>query len=344
MKLAIPSDTNDHIIKSAIQNIASLTRDIEIERAALLPDCTPSNTLPTGTTLQISQNQPISPQFIGMDIGCGYRLSQLDIPLRRIYSKGALKRDKLSKMVRQLSNAASPHSKTGTLGKGNHFANIYAVFDVTNQAALNSFGIKQDKPLLLIHSGSRLKGYAVFTEFQKNGTRQVSNHHYLDEFLKAQQYAKVNREILALRFLKNLGTDECLLLDIPHNTIREDNGSYIVQKGTQEIHPGDLGVIPGTATTPGYLVIGGPDVASTAYTINHGVGRKFARNNLNGKFGKGEYRRKFANIELNVSAHLMADEIAQGYRDIHSAIDCLQQHNLAYPIAKIQPLGVVVER
>jgi tRNA-splicing ligase RtcB len=49
----------------------------------------------------------------------------------------------------------------GTLGSGNHFAELQYVADIYDEAAARAFGLRQDQVTVMIHSGSRGLGHQV---------------------------------------------------------------------------------------------------------------------------------------------------------------------------------------
>lgn len=94
-------------------------------------------------------------------------------------------------------------SSLGTIGAGNHFAEIQVVEESTNS---RDEGICEDDVVLLVHSGSRGYGGSVLKRYSaeskaslEEGTVQAEE--YLKEHDKACRWAKANRDLIALRFL-----------------------------------------------------------------------------------------------------------------------------------------------
>ena len=128
----------------------------------------------------------IYPALIGNDIGCGMTLFDLGIPVRK------LKTDKLLRklggdpetVIRQLSqkylnelDATMDDSlgMLGTLGHGNHFAEILEMDAALDVDACQELALHKGNALLLIHSGSRPCGEALWRDFAaKHGDKGIS--------------------------------------------------------------------------------------------------------------------------------------------------------------------------
>lgn len=96
----------------------------------------------------------------------------------------------------------------GTIGAGNHFAEIQVVEESTLSEAGKS-GLHENDVILLVHSGSRgyggnvLKKYTAEgqTSFEEGSQEAVA---YMAEHDTACRWAKANRDLIALRFLSCL--------------------------------------------------------------------------------------------------------------------------------------------
>ena len=56
-------------------------------------------------------------------------------------------------------------NQVGTLGSGNHFAEVQAVEEVYDEAAADAFGLEPGKAAFMIHSGSRGLGYQICDDY-----------------------------------------------------------------------------------------------------------------------------------------------------------------------------------
>jgi RNA-splicing ligase RtcB len=92
----------------------------------------------------------------------------------------------------------------GTIGAGNHFAEIQVVEE--SSLATTENGLQQNDVILIVHSGSRGYGGRVLkkfttetrTSFEEGSADAID---YMKEHDKACEWAKANRDLIALRFL-----------------------------------------------------------------------------------------------------------------------------------------------
>lgn len=136
--------------------------------------------------------------------------------------------------------------QVGTLGSGNHFAEIDIVSEVFDAAAADAFGLRPGQVTVQIHCGSRGLGHQVATDyiemFQKASRRfgyelpdrqlvcapldSPEGQNYLAAMNCAANYAWANRQVLTYRvreaFAEVLGgkvknADLFLVYDVAHN-------------------------------------------------------------------------------------------------------------------------------
>ncbi len=190
-----------------------------------------------------------------------------------------------SKAVRQL----------GTSGSGNHFAEFGEMELFTD----NTIGLPAGKyTALLTHSGSRGLGSAIarhYTQIAMN-TCKLPRHSqqlaWLDLNSEAGQeywmamtlagdYAKACHERIHANLLKALNVEALHVVENHHNFAWKDrlaDGQNVVihRKGATPAHKGELGIIPGSMTTPAYLV-SGKGTGNALYSASHGAGRAMSR-------------------------------------------------------------------
>ena len=183
------------------------------------PDLHPGTKFPIGAVF--ASKKWIHPPLIGGDIGCGMAWFQLSLSRSQVDGdKGKKVAEKLrglegpwrTKELRELwlqdkdgscSAGEQWDSSLGTIGAGNHFAEIQVV---ENSASDLDNGLREDDVVLLVHSGSRgyggsvLKKYAVESQTSlEEGTTEAVE--YLKEHDKACRWARANRDLIAVRFL-----------------------------------------------------------------------------------------------------------------------------------------------
>ena len=102
----------------------------------------------------------------------------------------------------------------GTIGAGNHFAELQVVEEWDNQAVDRNEEkgrLYEGEVVLLIHSGSRGYGGDVLKHYTKDGRDSLCEgdaQSYLKEHDKACEWASRNRDLIALRFLSVLESGE----------------------------------------------------------------------------------------------------------------------------------------
>jgi len=183
----------------------------------------------------------------------------------------------------------------GTSGNGNHFVE----FGEIELLGDNTLGLPAKKyTALLSHSGSRGLGSAIarhYTQIAMNTCklpRQAQQLAWLDMNSEAGQeywvtmtlagdYAKACHERIHANLLKALGLKALHVVENHHNFAWKDqlaDGREVIihRKGATPAHKGELGIIPGSMTTPAYLV-SGRGVADALYSASHGAGRAMSR-------------------------------------------------------------------
>lgn len=340
---------------------------------SFLPDYTPANSLPVGTSFLLDPEQKLHPSWIGMDIGCGYNFLELDINPKKVYKKGKINQNRLQKMVSAIDSVLKIRAKhcyhpvdlpiediqtsadryLGTLGQGNHFIDIFYVDEILNNSAFSHYNLHQDNIYILIHSGSRELGFKVHSHFaEKYSSLNDSSEFnliYRKALETAMDYARANRRKLAEQIGKVLACNVKEIFDQDHNAI--DNCLYNnqklrrIRKGATLIQDGKPSIIPASCTSPAYLVKPAAKIADSYHTLPHGTGRKYTRAQLFSKFARSKkLPEQFKNIMLNVNPKKMIEEIPAGYKLISDIINATTEFNLAKPVAKLMPLAVIVDR
>ena len=325
-----------------------------------MPDLHPGKGHPIGAAF-ISEDV-FYPYLVGNDIGCGMALWQTDIPKRKV---------KLDRFVNKLQDLDSPWEgdieawlnnyqlqsddfdySLGTIGGGNHFAELQELEKIVNEEKFNDFGLNSKNLVLLVHSGSRGKGEAILREhtsqYGAKGLLAESKdaQKYLTQHNQALQWACANRALIAHRFLSCLGATGELLMDINHNTVTALNyqevDCWLHRKGAS---PSDQGIvmIPGSRGTYSYLVEPIGEQSENAYSLAHGAGRKWKRSEA-----KGNLSRRYKVEDLTKTAlgsrvicedkNLIYEEAPQAYKNIDIVIQDMVDADLIQVIAIYRPV------
>ena len=183
----------------------------------------------------------------------------------------------------------------GTIGGGNHFAELQRVDEIVEESRFQELGFDETRMLLLVHSGSRGLGQAILQkhlrDFNNQGlkTNDEAFVTYLTKHDQAMSWARLNRDIIAERFLDRLNTRADRKLDIFHNSVTRHQDGWLHRKGAA---PSDKGlvVIPGSRGAMTYLVE--PKTAGaniSLHSLAHGAGRKWKRTEAKGQTGSAIY-------------------------------------------------------
>ena len=218
-------------------SIVRLNRDADVDGLSLKQLETTANTLPgiihavaqpdlhPGTKYPIGgvfvSEAWIHPPLIGGDIGCGMAWYRTSLSASQVEGDKSKKiADKLrglegswrTQAAREawLQDGASSVSagmqwdeSLGTIGAGNHFAELQLVEDCNSKVQ----GMKTGDVVLLVHSGSRGFGSDVLKRYTQNGQESLPEteaQSYLTEHDRACIWASRNRDLIALRFLSLL--------------------------------------------------------------------------------------------------------------------------------------------
>lgn len=217
----------------AVRQLYTTAKLEGVRRAVGFPDLHPGKGGPVGAAFVTED--VIYPFLVGGDIGCGMGLWRTDLPRHKA------KLDHWAALPFDLEQpwegnarerlASEGLLKTqfveafGTLGGGNHFAELQAVEKVADPAAFSSLGLAKVELVLLVHSGSRGLGQSVLeTHIEEHGgvgveaTSSVATRYLLCHD-HAVRWAKASRALIAQRFLDTLGATGERVWDGCHNSI-----------------------------------------------------------------------------------------------------------------------------
>ena len=166
----------------ALRQLAQTAGLPGMRQAVGLPDLHPGQGYPIGAAFL---SERIYPALVGNDIGCGMALWPLDLALRKFKPERAAERlqgledpwdGDLSDWRAEFGLEPTDFDAAlGTIGGGNHFAEVQGVEAVMDPAALATLGIDPSQLLLLVHSGSRGLGEAIL-----RAVIAQNSHHGLD--------------------------------------------------------------------------------------------------------------------------------------------------------------------
>jgi len=331
-----------------------------------MPDCHLGKGATVGSV--IATNGAIIPAAVGVDVGCGMvavrtRFSAEDLPdnldklrngiERRIPLGAGAGNKKLTdtaiERIGELDAVATQdydkvdknwRTALGTLGSGNHFIEI----------CLD----ENDQVWVVLHSGSRGIGNRLATKHikiaQQLMDRQAINlkdrdlayltentpqfEAYMNDLLWAQDFARLNREEMMDRVMKELSYTfyredghepeiEIERINCHHNftQLEQHFGStvWITRKGAIQMKKDQKGIIPGSMGTRSYVVSG----LQNPFSFNsapHGAGRRFSRGEAKRRFTLKDLEEAMGDISFRHSKSLI-DEIPHAYKDIDEVME-----------------------
>jgi release factor H-coupled RctB family protein len=149
-----------------------------IVHAVGFPDLHPGKGTPVGAAF-VSRDM-IHPRLPGNDIGCAMSFWATDLPARRLKVDRWV--DRLEGLDRPYEGDVTPwlerqglapgvhDAGLGTIGGGNHFAELQVVHEVVDHQRFAGLGLDRAHAALLIHSGSRGLGQAILdAQIMTNG-------------------------------------------------------------------------------------------------------------------------------------------------------------------------------
>jgi release factor H-coupled RctB family protein len=252
----------------------------------------------------------------------------------------------------------------GTIGSGNHFAEVSRVERVVDAEAASRLGLDGRSVCVLVHSGSRGLGRDLAARWGEAALAAGSADaaRYLGELAGALRFARANRLIIGWRLLTALGAASAGRLsggiDVTHNTVAhepiEDGGAagaagaigaWVHRKGCAPAHRDQPTLILGSRGAPSWIALGTGQRA-TLCSVAHGAGRRMTRAEAQAKL-RYRYRRQ----ELGRTAaggrvicdrtELLYEEHPDAYKPIEPVMASLEAAGLARRVAALVPLLTV---
>lgn len=359
----LPVETLEESAMKQVQNMKTLPF---VTGLAVMPDAHMGMGACVGSV--IATNGAIIPAAVGVDIGCGmiavktkFTINDLPSDLEKVrigierripLSAGNFNRkiegsalDRVNLLAKKKKDYYDTivrdwASQLGTLGSGNHFIEL----------SLD----QKDTLWVVLHSGSRGIGNKLAEKHIKVAQKMMDKmlitlvdkdlaylpehtkefQDYIYDLLWAQEFARLNREEMMDRVMKELsytffqedghqGEIEVQRINCHHNFTQLENhmgkNVWVTRKGAIQMQPGQLGVIPGSMGTRSYIVSGLGNPLSYM-SAPHGAGRRFSRTEARRRFTMDDFEREMKGVECRHSIELL-DEIPSAYKDIDEVME-----------------------
>jgi tRNA-splicing ligase RtcB len=255
-----------------------------------------------------------------------------------------------TQLIRSLKDKA--YAQLGTSGTGNHFVEWGEL--TLNDDALP--GVPAGRYLaLLSHSGSRGFGGAVADHYSKIAMAktklpaQAKHLAWLDldssegqeywlSMNLAGDYASANHHEIHRKIARSLGLQPIAMVENHHNFAWKEqlaDGTEVMvhRKGATPAGEGVLGIIPGSMSTPGFLVRGKGNPASIN-SASHGAGRAMSRSAAFKQLDRAVIAANLLAKRITLMGSDM-DEAPMAYKDIHAVMAA--QNDLVEVLAKFEP-------
>jgi tRNA-splicing ligase RtcB len=241
----------------------------------------------------------------------------------------------------------------GSSGGGNHFVE-FGIAEITDPD--NEFGVPVGRYLaLLSHSGSRGLGAGLAQHYTQVAMRMTrlpkqaahlawlpldtqEGHEYWAAMTLAGDYASACHDHIHRRMARSLGQNPLFRVENHHNfawkQILADGREVIVhRKGATPAGRGELGVIPGSMTAPGYIVRGKGHPAALA-SASHGAGRQMSRSQAKQEIDRNKLNQILAAEGVTLLGGGL-DEAPPAYKDIETVM--AEQRELVDVVGKFYP-------
>ena len=345
-----------------------------VHAVAIMPDAHQGLGACIGTV--VATKGTILPAAVGVDLGCGMTAAKLNITaenlpddLRLVLSAIAgavparthddlsVRSPARSRALKWLRKNQDPTGKAdmgraaaqiGTLGSGNHFAelskddeeNLWLVLHSGSRGVGNWLARQHIKVAKSLDRASEMKDLAVLHA----GTAEFAA--YISVMRWAQDYAYQNREAAVGAALEALRT----VVDVPiavsdivrchHNYAElehhEGVDMWVTRKGAIRAQAGDRGIIPGSMGTATYIVdgLGNPD---SFYSAAHGAGRVMSRRQAKERIDVEDFVTSMdGRVWQSDQKMALLDEAPSAYKDIEAIME--RQSDLCIPVLRLEAL------
>jgi release factor H-coupled RctB family protein len=343
----------------ALRQLEAAARLPGMRSAVGLPDLHPGKGAPVGAAF--TSQGVFYPFLVGNDIGCGMGLWELELPTRkakperwstRLDLEGPWEGDAEAMLAGMGVKPCGFEASLGTVGGGNHFAEVQRVEGVHDTKAFQALKLEADRLLLLVHSGSRGLGEHILrAHVDRHGAGSLAEDSaeartYLARHDQAVGWARANRATIAERMMRGVGAAGRRVLDVCHNSVTpqtwEGGRGWLHRKGAA---PSDQGavVIPGSRGALSYLVLPLGDGAEHAHSLAHGAGRKWtrthARERMRERFtSEALLRTSFKSHVVCEDRDLLFEEAPPAYKAIDRVVGDLVDAGLVRVVATLAPL------
>lgn len=238
----------------------------------------------------------------------------------------------------------------GSIGGGNHFAEVTRVGSVSDEVVADAIGIEKGALVALVHTGSRGLGAQIGRRYGEAFLTGEAIDVYLGDLAGAVRFAKTNRFLVACWLLKAMSAlrpDKIRgSIEIVHNTIRRENiggsNAFVHRKGAAPAANGEATVVLGSRGAPSWVLLGAGHEGALS-SVAHGAGRRMNRSDARKKLAS-----RYKRAELSRTAHggrivcddvdLLYEEHPDAYKPIEPVVASLVEEGVATQVASLLPV------
>ena len=357
-------------------NLLASQKAFSSAKIRIMPDCHAGKGCVVGFTADLGEK--IIPNIVGVDIGCGMLVTQiddshpdlekLDSVIKDVIPSGMTVHDSIVKeyslenvlCYQKLNDSKKWIDRSlGSLGGGNHFieldkgqdGTIYLVIHTGSRnlgkqiaelyqeeaqydCSLNderNEKIKQAISLLKSEGQQRrIKSAIKKIEESYQDKRSVplelsylTNQHrldYLHDMRIAQDWAKVNRRLIAQLILEKMGWHSVDQFESVHNYIDENN---VVRKGAISALKGEKVIIP-LNMKDGTILGVGKGNKDWNYSAPHGAGRLLSRSQARKLLSVNEFTSSMKGIYTTTATIDTLDEAPKAYKNSKEILEMIK--------------------
>ncbi len=303
----------------------------------LMPDIHPGKAGPIGLSMTVTEQ--VIPQLLGVDIGCGMtcvklnkqkaEFQKLDTAIRQQIPAGFAIRKDVHPMALEFPYEAlhcfrhihedKALRSLGTLGGGNHFIEL-------DRGADGSL-------YLIIHTGSRHLGRETAEYYTKLAAKRLKKlgknipyflsylegddkNAYLEDVALIQQYAELNRQIIAKEILNAMKWKAVEQFSIAHNYL---DSLGVLRKGAISAGKGERVIIP-VNMRDGVILGLGKGNAAWNLSAPHGSGRRLKRADVKSSHTVSEFKKEMKGIYSTCVGSDTLDEAPFAYRSMEKIL------------------------
>lgn len=234
----------------------------------------------------------------------------------------------------------------GSIGGGNHFAELSEVERVTDGVAGDAIGLRRGRAVTLVHSGSRGVGGLLAARWADAAGDPAR---YLGELEGTVRFARANRLVVAWALARAAGVGRASKvvgrLDLVHNTVVARGGAWVHRKGAAPAEAGQLTVVLGSRGAASWVLRGAGD-ERTLCCVAHGAGRRVSRGDAKARIRARHTRDALVRTATGTRVicddqDLLYEEHPDCYKPVEVVVDVLEARGAGTRVAALRPLVTV---